>query len=62
MDRPDIREKIMLTTRRLLLASIALSTLSMTPAYAQDAEAEGAEEGEEIIVTARRQEEPRSRY
>ncbi|MFM2410830.1 MAG: hypothetical protein RL481_1658, partial [Pseudomonadota bacterium] len=46
----------MLTTRRLLLASIALSALSITPAQAQDA-SEGADEGEEIIVTARRQEE-----
>jgi iron complex outermembrane recepter protein len=45
----------MLKSRTLLLGSIALSALVTMPSYAQDAE-DGAE-GEEIIVTARRQEE-----
>ncbi len=46
----------MLKTRSLLFASIAFSTFTAIPAYAQDA-SEGASEGEEIIVTARRQDE-----
>ena len=46
----------MLKTRSLLFASIAFSSFAATPAVAQDA-AEEASEGEEIIVTARRQDE-----
>jgi iron complex outermembrane receptor protein len=46
----------MLKTRSMLFASIAISGLFAFPAFAQDA-ADGASEGEEIIVTARRQDE-----
>lgn len=46
----------MLKTRPMLFASIALWGLCAFPAVAQDA-ADGASEGEEIIVTARRQDE-----
>lgn len=46
----------MLKTRPMLFASIALCGLCAFPAVAQDA-ADGASEGEEIIVTARRQDE-----
>lgn len=42
----------MLKTRSLLLASIAFSSLAAVPSFAQD-----ANDGEEIIVTARRQDE-----
>jgi iron complex outermembrane receptor protein len=46
----------MLKTRSLLFASIAFSSLAAVPSFAQDAE-DGASDGEEIIVTARRQDE-----
>ena len=46
----------MLKTRSMLFASIAISGLFAFPAFAQDA-ADGASEGDEIIVTARRQDE-----
>jgi iron complex outermembrane recepter protein len=46
----------MLKTRSFLLASIAFCTVPVAPALAQDA-ADGAEDAEEIIVTARRQDE-----
>ena len=46
----------MLKTRPLLFASIAFSSLFAVPAYAQDAD-DNASDGEEIIVTARRQDE-----
>jgi iron complex outermembrane recepter protein len=42
--------------RSILLASIAICTVPITPSFAQDA-SEEAVEGEEIIVTARRQDE-----
>ena len=46
----------MLKTRSMLFASIAIPGLFAFPALAQDA-ADGASEGDEIIVTARRQDE-----
>jgi iron complex outermembrane receptor protein len=46
----------MLKPRSILLASIAFCTCPIAPSFAQDA-AEAVEEGEEIIVTARRQDE-----
>ncbi|RDV06113.1 TonB-dependent receptor [Sphingorhabdus pulchriflava] len=46
----------MLKTRSLLFASIAFSSLATVPSYAQEAN-DGASDGEEIIVTARRQDE-----